>query len=178
MHERRFWRCLTYLLLGFIWLYVLIMSSESTLYSCLNFKELFARNRCGIYLSVRLRTKWLWVGILLQLLRFIFGDIFGPKKNDIFCPVFVFQKGLSIGMLKYILYFKNEGLSILWISRYNSILGLKNGFHNTVFYSCLQLDVTLFFKYAMYRYEIPEVNLGWNEYICFEFFDFWSLNFL
>ena len=135
MQERRFWRWLTYLLFGFIWLHVLIMSHESTLYSCLNFKELFTRNRCGIYLSVRLRTKWLWVGILLQLLRFIFGDIFGPKKNDIFCPVFVFQKGLSIGMLKYILYFKNEGLSILWISRYNSILGLKNGFHNTVLYS-------------------------------------------
>ena len=129
MHERRFWRWLTYLLLGFIWLHVLIMSRESTLYSCLNFKELFARNRCGIYLSVRLRTKWLWVGILLQLLRFIFDDIFGPKKNDLFCPVFVFQKGMSIGMLKYILYFKNEGLSILWISRYNSILGLKRVCH-------------------------------------------------
>ena len=135
MRERRFWRCLTYLLLGFIWLYVLVMSRESTLYSCLNFKELFARKRCGIYLSVRLRTKWLWVGILLQTLRFIFDNIFGPKKNDLFCPVFVFQRGMSIGMLKYILYFKNEGLIILWISQYNSILGLKNGFHNAVFYS-------------------------------------------
>ena len=86
--------------------------SESTLYSFLNFKELFPQNRCGIYLSVRLRTKWLWIGILLQPLRFIFGDIFGPKKNDLFCPAFVFQRGMSIGMLKYILYFKNEGLNI------------------------------------------------------------------
>ena len=135
MHERRFWRWLTYLLLGFIWLHVLIMSRESTLYSCLNFKELFARNRRGIYLSVRLRTKWLWIGILLQPLRFAFDNIFGPKKNDPFYPIFVFQRGMSIGMLKYILYFKNEGLSILWITRYNSILGLKNGFHNTVLYS-------------------------------------------
>ena len=135
MHERRFWRCLTYLLLGFIWLYVLIMSHESTLCSCLNFKELFARNRCGIYLSVCLRTKWLWVGIMLQPLRFIFDDIFGRKKNDFFCPAFVFQRGTTIGMLKYILYFKNEGLYISWISRYNSILGLKNGFNNTVLYS-------------------------------------------
>ena len=109
--------------------------SESTLYSCLNFKELFAQNRCGIYFSVRLRTKWLWIGILLQLLRFIVDDIFGPKKNDLFCPAFVFQRGMSIGMLKYILCFKNEGLNILWISRYNSILGLENGFHNTVLYS-------------------------------------------
>ena len=135
MHKRRFWRCLTYLLLGFIWLYVLVMSRESTLYSCLNYKELFARNSCGIFLSIRLRIKWLWVGILQHPLRFIFDDIFCPKKNGLFWPVFVFQRGISICMLKYILYFKNEGLNISWISRYNSILGLKNGFHNTVLYS-------------------------------------------
>ena len=95
--------------------------SESTLYSCLNFKELFARNRRGIY--------------LLQSLGLIFDDIFGPKKKYPFCPVFVFHRGMPIGILKYILYFKNKGLNISWISRYNSILGLKNGFHNTVFYS-------------------------------------------
>ena len=99
--------------------------SESTLYSCLNFKELFARNRRGIYLNVRLRTKWLWIGILLQSLGLIFDDIFDPKKKDLFCPVFVFQRGMPIGILKYILYFKNEGLNISWISCYNSILGLK-----------------------------------------------------
>ena len=95
--------------------------SESTLYSCLNFKEPFARNRRGIY--------------LLQSLGLIFDDIFGPKKKYPFCPVFVFHRGMPIGILKYILYFKNEGLNISWISRYNSILGLKNVFHNTVFYS-------------------------------------------
>ena len=109
--------------------------SESALYSSLNFKELFARKRRGTYLNVRLRTKWLWIGILLQPLGLIFDDIFGPKKNDFFCPVFVFHRGMPIGILKYILYFKNEGLNISWISRYNSILGLKNGFHNTLFYS-------------------------------------------
>ena len=109
--------------------------SQSTPCSCLNFKELFTRNRCGIYWSVRLWTKWLWVGILLQPLRCIFDDIFGPKKNDLFCPAFVFQRGMSISMLKYILYFENEGLYISWISWYNSIIGLKNGFHNTVLYS-------------------------------------------
>ena len=109
--------------------------SESTLYSCLNFTELFAQKRCSIYLSVRLRTKCLLIGILLQPLRFIFDDIFGRKKSDLFCPAFVFQRGMSIGMLKYILCFKNEGLYISWISRYNSNLGLKNGFHNIVLYS-------------------------------------------
>ena len=111
------------------------LRSESTLCSCLNFKEFFARNRRGIYLNVRLQTKWVWVGILVQRLGFIFDDIFGPKKNDLFCPVFVFHRGMSTGILKYILYFKNESLNISLIYRYNSILGLKNGFHNTVFYS-------------------------------------------
>ena len=98
--------------------------SESTLYSCLNFKERFAQNRRGIYLNVCLRTKWLWIGILLQPLGLIFDDIFGPKKNDLFCPVFVFHRVMSIGILKYKLYFKSESLNISWISRYNSILGL------------------------------------------------------
>ena len=111
--------------------------SESTLYSCLNFKELFARNRRGIYLNVRLRTKWLWIGILLQPLGLIFDDIFGPKKNDLFCPVFVFHRGMPIGILKYILYFKNEGLNISWISRYSSILVLKNGIHKICYKNVL-----------------------------------------
>ena len=89
-----------------------MFQSESTLFICLNFKELLARNRRGIYLSVCLRTKWLWFGILLQPLRLIFDDIFGPKKNNLFCPVFVCQRGLCDGILKYILYFKNQCLNI------------------------------------------------------------------
>ena len=47
--------------------------NESTLYSCLNVKELLARSRCEIWslsdcnwLSVRLRTKWFWVRVQLQ----------------------------------------------------------------------------------------------------------------
>ena len=112
--------------------------SETILYSCLNFLRLFARNKLGTYLDVRLRNKWLWVGILLQPVRCIFDYIFfcfGPKKNDLPCPLFVFHRGMFIGFLKYIVYFNNEGLKISWISRYNSILGLKSGFHDTLFYS-------------------------------------------
>ena len=119
MHERR--GCFTYLLLFVTnWVYMIVCSfhvtcafqSESTLCSCLNFKERFARNRHGVYLNVRIRTKLLWIGIILQPLGLIFGDIFGPKKNDLFCPVFVFHRGMPIGILEYILYFKNEGLNI------------------------------------------------------------------
>ena len=114
--------------------YLNVCSHHSCL-SCLSFKEIFAQNRPVIYLNFRLRTKRLQVGILLHPPGFIFDDIFGPKKNDLLCPVFVFHRGMSIGILKYILYFKNEGLNISWISWYNSILGLKNGFHNTMFHS-------------------------------------------
>ena len=39
---------------------------ESTLCSWLNVKELRPRNRLAKWLSVRLRTKWLWVQIPLQ----------------------------------------------------------------------------------------------------------------
>ena len=40
---------------------------ESTLYSCLNVKELLAS--LAKWLSVRLRTKWLWVRVSLQSLE-------------------------------------------------------------------------------------------------------------
>ena len=56
--------------------------SESTLCSCLNVKELLARNRflkfelqqgavasLAKWLSIRLRTKWLWVRIPLLSLK-------------------------------------------------------------------------------------------------------------
>ena len=44
--------------------------------------------------------------------RVDFDNILGPKKNDIFFPVYVFQRGMSIGILIYILYFKNDGYNI------------------------------------------------------------------
>ena len=100
--------------------------SESTPYSCLNVKELLTQNKHGIYLSVRLRTKWLWIRIPLQSLWYIFDHIFGPKKDNVFYPVFVFHRVISNGISDFVLYFKNEGLSISWVSRGNPILLLKN----------------------------------------------------
>ena len=58
--------------------------SESTLYSCLNVKDLSARNRHGIYLSVRWRTTWLWVGILMQPLGFIFDECLAQRRMTFF----------------------------------------------------------------------------------------------
>ena len=63
-------------------------------------------------MNVRLRTKWLWVGIPLQSLGFIFDHIFGPKENNLFCLVFVFHRGMSSRISDFVLYFKNEGLDI------------------------------------------------------------------
>ena len=62
--------------------------SESTLFSCLNVKELLARNRRDIWslsdckwLSVRLQTKWLWVRVPLQSLRLYIPPWFEGKKK-------------------------------------------------------------------------------------------------
>ena len=137
MHERR--GCFTYLLLGFIWLYVLFMSRArfrvNLHFTVAWISRNFSLKTGGIYFNARLRIMWLWIGIMLQPLVLIFDDILGPKKSDLFCPVFVFHRGMLIGILKYMLYFKNEGLNISWLSRYNPVLGIKNGFRNTVFYS-------------------------------------------
>ena len=75
-----------------------LFQSESTLYSCLNVKELLARSRRHVWrlsdcngtqmaslakwLSVRLRTKWLWVRVPLQSLRML---LFGKFACFVFC---------------------------------------------------------------------------------------------
>ena len=138
MHERR--RCLTFLTLEFIWLYVLIMSPTRFRLNLNSAVAWSSRNpllETGVVssCSVCLRTKWLWIWILLQSLGFIFENIFGPWKDKIFCPVFVFHRGMSNGTYGHVLYLNIEGLNISGIFRYNSSLVLKNGIHNTVFYS-------------------------------------------
>ena len=106
-------------------------------------KRLFHIFVTRVYLTVRLTfllktgavSTWMFVYELsgcswnpVTASRDYIWRYFWPKKEWPFFPVF-------IGILKYMLYFKNEGLNISWTSRYNSILGLKNGFHNTLFYS-------------------------------------------
>ena len=41
--------------------------------------------------------------------------IFGPKKDKVFCPVFVFRSGMSNVICVLILYLQSEGLNISWI---------------------------------------------------------------
>ena len=75
--------------------------SESTLYCCLNVKELLARNRreiwnlsdCSLakWLSVRLRTTWLWVRVQLQSLNGDHSGRFQTPCNPLHLPPVLFK---------------------------------------------------------------------------------------
>ena len=58
----------------------------------------------------------------------ILDYIFGPKKDKLFCPVFVFCRDMSNANCDLVLYLQSEGLNISLI---------KNGIRNTVFYSLI-----------------------------------------
>ena len=47
--------------------------------------------------------------------RLIFDHIFGPKKNKLFCPVFVCHRGMSNVICDLVLYVQSEALNISWI---------------------------------------------------------------
>ena len=42
----------------------------------------------------------------------ILDYIFGPKKDKLFCPVFVFCRGMSNANCDFVLYLQSEGLNI------------------------------------------------------------------
>ena len=46
------------------------------------------------------------------LVGFIPDHIFGRMKDNVFCPVFVFHRGISNGICDLILYLRSEGLII------------------------------------------------------------------
>ena len=103
------------------------------------------------------------------LLRFILDHIFCPKKDNLFCPVLVFHRCVSSGICDLILHLKKKGAKISRISRYSSILVLKNSVHNTAF--CFASGWTSL-KCNMTRFKISQVNLGKNKYICLSFLKF------
>ena len=82
---------------------------EPALCSSWNVKEIPTRNRCGNQSSICLRNKWFQVGFPLESLGFIFDYLFGPKKDKIFCGVFLFHSGMSNGICDLILYLKSGG---------------------------------------------------------------------
>ena len=49
------------------------------------------------------------------ILKPILSHIFGPKKNKLFCPVFVLCRDMSNTICDLVLYLPSEGLNISWI---------------------------------------------------------------
>ena len=78
-----------------------------------------------------------------DVLGSILDHIFGPKKDKLFCPVFVFRRGMSNAICDLVLYLQSE---VLKISIYNSIPVLKDGIRNTVFYSVTNRKPVYFSK--------------------------------
>ena len=46
------------------------------------------------------------------ILEFIFDYIFDPKKNELFCAVLVFRRGVSNAICDLVLHLQSEGLNI------------------------------------------------------------------
>ena len=109
-----------------------------------------------------------------MLLRFILEHIFSPKKDNLFCPLFVFHRGMSHDICDLILYVKSEGLNISWISRYSSILVLKSGINNAVFYLFLAGRHFIFLKCNRWIWDIGGKFRQKRIYL---FWAFWSLIF-
>ena len=53
--------------------------------------------------------------LTMLILGVFFDHIFGPKKDKLFCPVFVFRRGLSNAICDPVLYLQSEGIKISWI---------------------------------------------------------------
>ena len=89
-----------------------VFQSEFTLYTWLNVKELLTRNRRV--------SSWVFVyelsgcGLESRCSHYVGWN--RVAVNNLFCPVFVFRRCVSNGISDFILCFKNEDLSISWIS--------------------------------------------------------------
>ena len=103
-----------------------------------------------------------------MILGSILGPIFGPKKDKLFCLLFVFRRGMSNAICDLALYLQSEGLNISRIYPGTILFQyLKKAL--AIHYSALLLTGSQLIE--MDRCEISEVNLGKSEYICFELFE-------
>ena len=50
--------------------------------------------------------------LVFVMLGLIFDQIFGPKKDKLFCPVFVFRRAMSSAICDLVLYVQSEGSNI------------------------------------------------------------------
>ena len=83
----------------------------------------------------------------ILILEFIFDCIFGPKKDKLFYPVFVFSRVMSNAIYDFVLYMQSEGLSIPLIYHGTiSVASIKNGIWNIIFYSGIDWGPVYFSK--------------------------------
>ena len=129
MHERR--RCLTFLLIGFIWLYVFMMSRTllrvnlHSIAAWMSRKSLLKtgsvsswgfvyelsgcglESRCshqGLFWTIFLAQRWITFFVLYLFSQGFGREMFLPSKS------LVFHRGMSNGICNLILYLKNESL--------------------------------------------------------------------
>ena len=105
----------------------------------------------------------------------ILDNIFGPKKDKFFCPVFVFRRGMSNAICDLVLYLQSEGLNISWI-----FLGtVPFKYLKTVFavqYTTLSLTGSQFI-FLKCDGSIWDLGGKFRQKRIHLLWDFWSLNF-
>ena len=110
------------------------------------------------------------------ILAFILDYSFGPKKDKIFCSIFVFCGGMPMSSAKWICAVpaKRRLKGFLNISWYNSIPVIKNGIHNAVLFSVANWKPLFFSKWNGSIWNLGgRLRQKWIH----SFWDFWSLSF-
>ena len=110
--------------------------------------------------------------LTFSFLGFAFDKSFGPKKDYLFCLVFVIRRLMPNAICDLVLYFESEGLNIPWIYWSTSILALKSGIRNTVFYSVTRSKLFYFSK----LWSVDTIS-GARQKRMYLFWSFWSLIF-
>ena len=119
---------------------------------------------------------WIKEDDVLTFLRLgpIFDHIFGPKKDKLFCPVFVFCRGMSNAICDLVLYLQSENLNISWI--YPGTIPFQ--YLKTVFaikYSTLSLTGSQFI-FLKWDESIWDPRGKFRQKRIHLFWDFWSLS--
>ena len=105
----------------------------------------------------------------------ILDHIFGPKKDKLFCPVFVSRRGMPNAIHGLVLYLQSEGLNISWI--YPGTIPfqyLKTVF--TIQYSTLSLTGSQFI-FLKWDRSIGDLGGKFRQKWIHLFWAFWSLSF-
>ena len=126
---------------------------------------------------------FLWVYIKVEnvltfvILPFILDYSFGPKKDKLFCPVFVFCRGMPMSSAKWICVAsaKQRLKGFINISWYNSIPVIKNGIHNVVLFSVANWKPLFFPKW---NGSIWDLGGKFRQKWMHSFWDFWILSFI